>query len=171
MLCTWERLYICTCERLYRCIMCAFSCVCVCVCVCVFSVVCVCVCVSVCEKVLLVVVGVDWQRPSVFGRPHVNTHTHPKQNTHTPLPHNTTPKQIHTPSLSLTTPTHTHTHGTELDHLKISLDGGEANLNFAEAALLIQVCVCVFCVCVFCVCVCAGMYVESCRHTQHTPPP
>lgn len=33
---------------------------------------------------------------------------------------------------------------TELDNLKISLDGGQTNLNFAEAALLIQVgrCVC-----------------------------
>jgi len=28
----------------------------------------------------------------------------------------------------------------ELDGLKISLDGGQTNLNFAEAALLIQVC-------------------------------
>jgi hypothetical protein len=27
----------------------------------------------------------------------------------------------------------------ELDGLKISLDGGQTNLNFAEAALLIQV--------------------------------
>ena len=56
--------------------------------------------------------------PTCHAMPMINPHQH----THPSYPLNNAKQQ------------------TELDHLKISLDGGDANLNFAEAALLIQVC-------------------------------